>query len=95
MDKTYEVALLNNQCKFDEAKFGSIEDAVDWTIGRGGRYAALFSSTTDPMGLTITVIDNDPAAFVYDDWSANASAGEQVRKRADRDQIIAYLRKSL
>lgn len=94
-NKTYDVALLNEQCKFDDGKFDSIEDAIDWAIGRGGRYAALFASTTDPMGLTITIIDSDPPVFVYDDWSASASAGDHVRKRADRDQIIAYLRKTL
>lgn len=94
-NKTYEVALLNEQCKFDEAKFGCIEDAAKWVIGRGGRYTALFASSTDPMGLRVAVIDNDAPVFLYDDRYASASAGDQIRKRANREQIIAYLRKSL
>lgn len=46
MDKTYSVALSNKDCIFDEATgFATIEEAIEWSTGRGYPYVAYFGAS--------------------------------------------------
>lgn len=83
MAKMYNVALINDQCIFDERDdFETVAEAVDWAIGRGGQYAAVFGSTDDPMGLRVTVVDDDKPRFVTGNnkWFNRAQMIERLNK---------------
>lgn len=96
MKKKYMARLNNSQCMFDCADdCETIEEMVNWSIGRGGRYVANFSSTTDPMGLSVTIVDDDVSVFIFDDFAVDINSGEKMRKRVNAQQMIAYLRKIL
>lgn len=67
MKKTYSVTLNNNDCIFDEATgFATIEEAVEWSTGRGGKYVAQYSADGETsMGICVPT-DSDNGIYYID-----------------------------
>lgn len=66
MKKTYSVALSNKDCIFDEANgFATIEEAIEWTTGRGNKYVAHFGvDGRISMGISVPIDDDNGSYYI-------------------------------
>ena len=69
--RKYNVTLSNNSCIFDSFEgFESIEDALEFSIGRGGRYVIQLDAGKAEEGESISIAyDSDAETFShYNGW---------------------------
>lgn len=81
--KKYNVSLSNDSCIFDSFEgFDTIEEAIEFSIGRGGRYVIQLDAGKSEEGESISIAydsDNDTFSH-YNGWEWVNIKPEEIKK---------------
>lgn len=79
----YEVSLSNDSCIFDsETGFDTIEEAIEWGLGRGHRYV-LHIGAQDSGAVSFGVVGDRLTINIGSPWERTFSAAQSLDKIVD------------
>lgn len=83
LEMKYEVSLSNDSCIFDsEIGFDTIEEAIEWGLGRGHRYV-LHVGAQDGDAVSFGVVGDRLTINVGSPWERTFSAKQSLDKIVD------------